>query len=132
MTTENTIQKRIRRSPEERLQAMLEQQANLAAQLKAQQKKVAERAAKARADKIAELGELALSMLGPVNVEVLREILLASGAVLQPAPADDVPADIPQDLGSTGQEGASADMTDQELADDAAALAGEKDLDQLI
>lgn len=128
MTTETTTQKRIRRSPEERLQAMLEQQAALAAQLKAQQKKVAERAAKARADKIAELGELALSMLGPVDVEVLREILLASGAVLQPAPADD----ISQDLSTTGQERALADMTDQELADDAAALAGEEDLDQLI
>lgn len=128
MTTETTTQKRIRRSPEERLQAMLEQQAALAAQLKAQQKKVAERAAKARADKIAELGELALSMLGPVDVEVLREILLASGAVLQPAPADD----ISQDLATTGQERALADMTDQELADDAAALAGEEDLDQLI
>lgn len=89
MTTENTIQRRIRRSPEERLQAMLEQQASLAAQLKAQQKKVAERAAKARADKIAELGELALEMLGPVSAQTLRDILLASGAVLQPAPATD-------------------------------------------
>lgn len=131
MTTETTIQKRIRRSPEERLQAMLEQQASLAAQLKAQQKKVAERAAKARADKIAELGELALSMLGPVDVEVLHEILQASGAVIQPAPATDSQANTPA-TGDLGPDDALATMTDQERIYDAAALAREEDLDQLI
>lgn len=83
MTTENTIHKRVRRTPEQLLAAMAEKQASLQAQLKAQQKKVAQRAAQARAAKAAELGNVVLEILGEeVSVEGLKA-RLGSQAVVE-------------------------------------------------
>lgn len=67
MNESQATPKRARRSPEERLQALLAQQTQLAAQLKAQQKKVSERNAHSHALKVAALGEVVLAVLGDIS-----------------------------------------------------------------
>ena len=81
MTDAKTIQTRTRLSQEDKLAAMLAHQADLQAQVKAQQKKVAQRAVQARAALVTSLGEVALEVLGNTSPEALRALLAGRVAV---------------------------------------------------
>lgn len=77
MSDINAIQNRTRqrRTPEEKLAALLAQQAELSAQLKAQQKRVAERQAREHAAKVSAIGELVIELLGELPLAELRSKL---------------------------------------------------------